>query len=263
MKKIYLVFILSIHHIDAMSQLLFPESYAIIFDSTRHFKGTVAPSVEIKTLRQLYIEITNRTDMAFRFKNHGITVANKFELTRDGDQTILSGGFIYGKYKTFYDNPFILEHYAQYQWAEARGLVKKMAIGSNIRYKLLKTQKGGAFIGLGPFYEYELWDYRGVPLDRVPSETMDVDSKEWKINFYISTKRELSKKIRFEGALYFQNEINDPFDNPRWAGALSFFYSITTHIGFGINLQTIYDFDPVVPVDRLWFNTFSALEVTF
>ncbi|MEQ9008865.1 MAG: hypothetical protein RLP12_13335, partial [Ekhidna sp.] len=79
----------------AQSQLLFPESFVVIFDSTRHFKGSVAPSLEIKTQRQLYVEITNRADMAFRFKNHGITVANKFELTRDGDQTILSGGFIY------------------------------------------------------------------------------------------------------------------------------------------------------------------------
>lgn len=247
----------------AQSQLLFPESFVVIFDSTRHFKGSVAPSLEIKTQRQLYVEITNRADMAFRFKNHGITVANKFELTRDGDQTILSGGFIYGKFKTFYDNPFVLEHYAQYQWAEARGLQQKVALGSNLRYKIFKSQKGGAFAGAGVFYEYELWNYRGVPEDRLPTETPNVENKKLKLNVYISTKRNLSQKIRFEGAIYFQDDFEPLFDNPRWAGAIALSYSFTENIAFAVNLQTIYDFAPLVPVDKLWFNTFSALEVTF
>ena len=112
MKRIIVLFALSLP-LMANAQLLFPESFVVIFDTTRHFKGSVSPSLEIKTQRQLYLEVTNRADMAFRFKNHGITVANKFELTRDGSETILSGGFIYGKFKTFYDNPFVLEHYAR------------------------------------------------------------------------------------------------------------------------------------------------------
>ena len=247
----------------AQSQLLFPESFVVIFDSTRHFKGTVAPSLEIKTQRQLYVEITNRADMAFRFKNHGITVANKFELTRDGDQTILSGGFIYGKFKTFYDNPFVLEHYVQYQWAEARGLDEKVAVGSNLRYKIFKSQTGGAFVGIGPFFEFELWDYRGVPEERLPLDQSSVDNKIWKLNWYLSTKRNLSEKIRMEAALYFQDDFKTLFEEPRWAGALSLSYSFTENIAFAVNLQTIYDFAPLVPVDKLWFNTFSALEVTF
>ncbi|WP_420316174.1 DUF481 domain-containing protein [Ekhidna sp.] len=261
MKKILFLFLLL--PFLAQSQILFSESFVVIFDSTKHFKGSVAPSLEIKTQKQLYVEITNRADMAFRFKNHGITVANKFELTRDGSETILSGGFIYGKFKTFYDNPFVLEHYAQHQWAEARGLDRKIAIGSNVRYKLLKTQKGGAFAGIGPFYEYELWNYRGVPDDRLPLNTTSISMREWKLNVYLSTKRELSEKIRFEGSVYFQDGFNDLFSEPRWAGAIAFSYSFTKNIAFGVNLQTIYDFNPIVPVDKLWLNTFSALEVTF
>ncbi|MEP1033535.1 DUF481 domain-containing protein [Ekhidna sp.] len=247
----------------ASSQLLFPESFVVIFDTTRNFKGSISPSLEIKTQRQLYVELTNRADVAFRFKNHGITAANKFELTRDGSETILSGGFMYGKFKTFYDNPFVLEHYVQYQWAEARGLNQKIAVGSNLRYKIFKSQKGGAFAGVGPFYEYELWNYRGVPEDRLPLIMDDVERKVLKLNVYLSTKRALSEKIRFEGALYFQDEFNDIFNNPRWAGSTSFSYSFTENIAFAVNLQVIYDFAPLVPIDKFWLNTFSALEVTF
>lgn len=245
------------------AQLLFPESFVVIFDTTRHFKGSLSPSLEIKTQRQLYVEITNRADVAFRFKNHGVTMANKFELTRDGDETILSGGFMYGKFKTFYDNPFVLEHYIQYQWADARGLDQKFAIGSNLRYKIFKTQKGGAFAGIGPFYEYELWDFRGVPDERLPVILENQVNKVLKINIYLSTKRELSEKIRFEGALYFQDDFDDIFNDPRWAGSTSFSYSFTKNIAFAVNFQVIYDFAPLVPIDKFWLNTFSALEVTF
>ncbi len=262
MKRILLLIVLSLP-VMVNAQLLFPESFVVIFDTTRHFKGSVAPSLEIKTQRQLYVEVTNRADVAFRFKNHGITVANKFELTRDGSETILSGGFMYGKFKTFYDNPFVLEHYVQYQWAEARGLSQKFAIGSNLRYKIFKTQKGGAFAGIGPFYEYELWDYRGVPLERIPAQTPEVQNEVLKLNIYLSTKRELSEKIRFEGALYFQDDFREIFNNPRWAGSTSFSYSFTENIAFAVNLQVIYDYAPLVPIDKFWLNTFSALEVTF
>ena len=63
------------------------------------------------------------------------------------------------KFITFYDNPIVLEYYGQYHWAEARGLEQKFAIGANIWYKLYKNVLGGAFIGIGPFFEYELWNY--------------------------------------------------------------------------------------------------------
>jgi hypothetical protein len=262
-KKIIFILVVMAAPFSSSSQLLFPESFVVIFDSSKVFKGSVAPSLEIKTQKQLYIEITNRADMAFKFKNHGITLANKFELTRDGDEVILSGGYIYGKFKTFYENPFVLEHYVQYQWAEARGLENKYAIGSNLRYKLLKTGKGGAFVGLGPFFEHEEWGYSGVPDSRLPAETAEITENEWKLNFYISTKRELSEKIRFEGAIYFQDDFERLFDAPRWAGNVGFSYSITKNVAFAVNFLTIYDFDPIVPVDKLWINTFSALEVTF
>ena len=171
------------------AQLLFPESFVVIFDTTKQFKGSFSPSLEIKTQKQLYLEITNRTDVAFRFGKHGVTIANKFELTKDGPQTIISGGFVYGKFKTFYDNPFVLEHYVQYQWAEARGLDKKYAIGSNLRYKILKNKKGGFFVGIGPFLEHELWTFRGVPNDRLPIVTNDREYDTWKLNVYVSVKR--------------------------------------------------------------------------
>lgn len=245
------------------AQLLYPESFVVIFDSTKNFKGAIAPALELITQKELYLEINNTADLIYKFKQNALVLANNFELTRSGDETILSGGFLYAKYKKFFDNPLVMEHYMQYQWAEARGLENKYAIGSNLRYKIYKNNHGGAFAGIGPFYEYENWSYIGVPDERLPTEFAPITQRLWKLNFYISAKRFVTEKLKFETAYYFQNDFSNLMDGPRHGGSLGLSYAITDHIGFGLQYRMSYDYDPVVPVDKYWYNTFTQLEIIF
>lgn len=247
----------------SQAQLLYPESYVVIFDSTKTFKGSIAPSLELITQKELYLEVNNTADLIYKFNKSAIVVANNFELTRSGEETILSGGFVYAKYKKFFDNPLVMEHYAQYQWAEARGLQNKYAFGSNIRYKLYKNSLGGAFAGVGPFYEYEHWSYIGVPDDRLPIDQTPISQRLWKINCYLSTKRFITEKFKVEMAYYFQNDFEGLFKSPRHGGSLGLSYAITAHIGFGVQYRMSYDLAPVVPVDKYWYNTFTQLEIIF
>jgi len=248
---------------SVQAQLLFPESYVVIFDTTRHFKGSISPSIEVKTPKELYIEINNSADLAWRFKNHGIILSNRLELTQNGEETILSGGYLYTKFKTYYDNPFVLEYYAQYHWAEARGLIKKYAFGANVRYKLYKNSQGGAFIGLGPFYEYELWNYDGVDTELIPPDPELITTRYMKLNFYLSAQRNLLERLHLEGALYLQDTFDKLLVNPRLGASAGVSYQISPMIAFGVQFRMLYDFDPVVPVDNLWYNAFTELQVTF
>lgn len=245
------------------AQMLFPESYVVIFDTTRHFKGSISPSVELKTPKELYVEINNIADLAWRFKNYGFIIANKLELTKNGNETILSGGYLYTKFKTFYDNPLVLEYYAQYHWAEARGIIKKFAFGVNARYKIYKNGNGGAFIGVGPFYEYELWNYDGVAKDLLPANQDVIATRYLKLNMYLSTQRSILERINLEGAIYLQDGFEKLFKNPRLGTSAGISYQVTKYIAFGIQFRMLYDMDPVVPVDKFWFNTFTELQVTF
>lgn len=248
---------------STFGQLLYPESYVVIFDTARTFKGTISPSLEVKTPKELYVEINNRADLAYRFKNHGLILANKFELTKNGSETILSGGFIYAKFKTYYDNPLVLEYYAQYQWAEARGLERKYAFGPNLRYKIYKGMSGGAFAGLGVFYENETWNYQAVPTDRLPVEQNTIGVEFVKFNGYLSLKQVFSEKFKGEAAVYLQDDFEDFLQTPRVGGSSGLSYAITQNVAFAVQFRVLYDFEPVVPVDRLWFNTFTELQVTF
>lgn len=255
--------IILLTNISSNAQLLYPESYVIIFDTTRTYKGTIAPSVEIKTPKELYVEINNRANIAYRLKNHGIIVANNFELTKNGSQTILSGGYLYFKFKIFYDNPIVLEHYAQYQWADARGMSQKYAAGSNLRYKIYKNLNGGAFAGIGPFYEYEQWNYTAVPTDKLPEVLSIVETHLFKLNAYVSIRQTLTDKVKAEFAFYYQDPFEDLFKNPRIGGSLGISYSFTSTVAFAVQYRMLYDFKPVVPVDNLWYNAFTELQVTF
>tara|TARA_R110000868_G_scaffold203489_2_gene451341 strand:- start:507 stop:1334 length:828 start_codon:yes stop_codon:yes gene_type:complete len=245
------------------AQLLFPETFVVIFDTTRNFKGSISPSLEVKTPKDLYIEITNRADMAYKFKNHALVLANKFEFTKSGDETILSGGFLYAKFKTFYDNPLVVEHYLQYQWAEARGMERKYAFGSNLRYKIYKNIRSGAFAGLGLFYESEKWNYQAVPDERTPGNTNPLEVDYIKLNAYLSVKQTISDNIKGEAAFYLQDNFEDFLKTPRIGGSAGLSFAITKNVAFGVQFRMLYDYEPIVPVDKLWFSTFTELQVTF
>tara|TARA_R110000737_G_scaffold351559_2_gene394203 strand:+ start:10100 stop:10927 length:828 start_codon:yes stop_codon:yes gene_type:complete len=262
-KHLFFFALAALSFATARGQMLFPESYAIILDTTRHFKGSVAPSVQLRRQKNNYTEISNTADLVYRFKSHAITVANKFELTKDGDDVVLSGGFIYARYKTFYDNPLIMEYYAQYHWADVRGLQEKYAAGANVRYKFYKNVKGGLFAGAGPFLEREKWNFEGVRDDDLPPDTSPVKTDALKFNLYISSIRCITEKIEIQNAVYLQNKFTDAFNQPRLAASLGVLLSITEYIGVGFQFQTIYDYRPIVPIDKFYYNTFTQLEITF
>lgn len=247
----------------AQAQLLFPESYAIILDTTKQFKGSAAPSIQLRKQKYTYTEISNSADLSYRFSRHAITVANRFELTKDGDDVVLSGGFVYARYKTFYDNPLIWEHYAQYHWADVRGLQQKFAVGTNLRYKFYKNMKGGLFAGAGPFFEHEEWNYNGVRDENLPPDTSPIYTDLLKYNIYISSIREITEKLELQNAFYIQNRLTRGFEEPRIAASIGVILALTDYIGIGFQYQTIYDFQPMVPIDKFYYNTFAQLEVTF
>lgn len=263
MKKILLL-TLCLVAFASQAQLLFSENFVLILDSTRRFKGSVLPSVEIKKQRRTYVELNNAVDFSYKLKRHSISMANKFELTKDGPNILLSGGYLYFKLKTLNDHSIVPEYYAQYQWAEARGLDQKYAVGANLRYKVYKDSKGGFFIGLGSFYEYELWDYRGVPDDRLNENSLgELENKNLKANGYVSFRQIFGDRITLISALYYQSEFEKLFRTPRLAGSFSVRYKFTEHISFSTNYRLIYDYAPIVPIDKYWYNFFSSIELTF
>jgi hypothetical protein len=264
-KNIIICLILVIGPMTGFGQILFTESFNIITDTTKFIKGNIMPDFKFQTQKENLLEIDNLADITLRIKkNNAITLANKIELSKFGSQVFLSGGYLYGEYRRIMENDFVIEPYAQVHWAEARGMERKYAVGANLRYRILNQENIHLFAGIGPFYEFERWNYRGVPDSVVlPPDRSPIISRQIKLGSYISLKWNTSEKISFDLGAYHQARFDQLFSTPRLATSVMTRITLTKHIGFNMAHQFIYDYQPIVPVRKDFHRVILGFALNF
>jgi hypothetical protein len=232
----------------------------VILDTSKHVKGNIVPSFKYQNLKEDLIKFENTADFTVLFNHNALTVANKVELSRFGDETFQSGGYVYLEYRRIQDTlPFALEPYFQAHWNEVRGLDRKYAAGANLRWMILYKKKVGLFAGIGPFYEYETWDYRGVPdSETIPTNAVPITNELVRLGSYISYKQRFADKFLLDMSIYYQDDIQNLFVGPRAGSSSRITYKLTQYLGLTLLYQNMYDPSPVVPIDKLYHNiTFS------
>ena len=247
----------------ANAQVLYAESFSIILDTARHVRGSITPEIKVQTQRELLVEVENTADVTVRIKQNSLTVANKIEFSSFGNEVFLSGGFVYARFKNELDKKLVLEYYGQVHWAEARGLERKYAGGANVRYRIRKSPKLGIFVGTGPFYEYERWNYTAVADDRLPMDPIDIEKSALKWNTYVSYKQWVHEKVFVDVSLYHQAEPASFFSAQRFASSTRVGYQLTKSLQLVLIYQNLYDEAPVVPVDKWFHRAVLSVSVVF
>ena len=235
----------------------------MILDTTKVFKGSIIPDFKFQNQKLNLIEFENNVNMSIRFKNNALTIANKIEWSRYGNEQILSGGFLYLEYRRIMEDKYVLEPFTQLHWTEPRGLDFKFAGGVNFRYRMVSTNKLGLFLGIGPFYEYERWNYDGVSDKLLPSDLTDIVNVYYKLGTYASLKWFTDHNFDLDVSIYHQSKFNEIVNSPRLASSSSITYNFTEHIGLILIYQNIYDFQPVVPIEKLYNKIIMTIEVSF
>ena len=248
---------------ESLGQILHAESFSVILDSTQKIKGSIVPDFEFQNQKKDLLEFENTSDISFRFKKNAITLANKIELSKYGDETLLSGGYLYVEYRKILEKRFALEPFSQLHWSEARGLEFKYAGGINARYRVITIDQIGLFAGTGPFYEYERWNYDGVKDNLVPAITTEINSEEVKLGTYISFKWETNFNITLDISMYHQARFDEIFTTPRLASSSSITFNFTEHLGLILQYQNIYDYKPLVPIDNLYNKVTFSIDISF
>lgn len=239
------------------SQILFSESFVVLLDSSKQFKGSFTPEVKIQTQKELLVEISSLTDLVFRIKNNSLLVAQKFELTAFGGERALESGFLFLKWKANKERRWMPEFYSQVQWVNGLGLNFKSATGINIRHAFSRMPQKGLFGGIGFFYEHEKWNYNGVEDTLLPSDQSPIIVNNLKINLYINYKKWFADKFFLDIGGYYQARFDTLFETPRLAVSIEFSWQITRHLQLLTKYQPIYDFQPIVPIAK-WFHQFST-----
>jgi hypothetical protein len=245
---------------SSYAQILHYENFAVILDTTKHVKGNVVPSFQFQNLKEDLIKFENTADFSLLFGKNAMTIANKVELSRFGEETFESGGYLYIEYRRIQDTlPFALEPYFQAHWNEVRGLDRKYAAGINLRWRVLYKKNSGIFAGIGPFYEFETWDYRGVPdSEAIPNPANPITRELVRLGSYVSYKQRLADKFLLDFSIYYQDDIQNLFQIPRAGSSSRITYKLTKYLGLTLLYQNMYDPNPVVPIDKLYHNvTFS------
>lgn len=257
---LFLVFTTSLEEVRA--QIIWPESFVVLLDSTRQFKGTFSPEVKIQTQKKLLVELNSLADVALRIKQNSLILAHKMEFTSVGGDIALSGGYFYAKFKGRKQYRLMPETYALLQWANARGLELGYSLGGNLRYAIRRQTRSGVFIGLGTFYEYEKWTYRGVRAELLPLDQAPIITNTLRFNAYVSWKQWLGERYVLDVSLYHQAGFDRIFRAPRLASSTAFSWQISEYLRLGARYQNIYDPEPVVPI-REWFHRFvTAFTIT-
>jgi len=245
------------------AQVLHTESFSVIIDTSKRIKGSIVPDFKFQNQKKYLIEFENTSDISFRFKNHAITFANKIELSKYGSEVLLSGGYLYVEYRKIFEEEFSLEPYSQLHWSDARGLEFKYAGGIQARYHILQNRKLGFFFGLGPFYEFERWNYDGVKDHLLPANTKKIGSEKIKIGSYISFKWISDFDLTFDFNAYHQSTLNEFFSTPRLASSTSITYNFTDNLGLLLKYENIYDYNPIVPIDKLFNKIIFTIDISF
>ncbi len=263
MKKALYLFVLIVAILPAHGQILHTESFSVILDSSKTIKGSIVPDFKFQNQKKDLIEFENTSDISYRGKAHAITLANKIELSKYGNEVLLSGGYLYLEYRRIYDTNITIEPFSQLHWTEARGLELKYAGGVMSRFRIVSKQKIGLFAGTGLFYEYERWNYDGVPDSRLPASPSIMTQESFKSGSYMSFKWNSSFNFSVDISGYHQSRFKDFFSAPRLAGSTSIAYSFTEHLGLILIYQYIYDYKPIVPIDKLFNKVVFAIDISF
>ncbi|SNS71742.1 Protein of unknown function, DUF481 [Ekhidna lutea] len=248
---------------SAQAQILHTESFTVILDSTRRMKGSIVPDFNYKNLRKDLFSFENTADLSAKIGKNALTVANKVELSKFGDETLVSGGYIYAEYRNVMEKKQSIELYSQVHWAEARGMERKYAFGVNSRWRIVNRPTLGFFVGIGPFYEFERWNFDGVANAEAIVDTTPIETENIKLGSYASLKYAPFDKIFLDISIYYQSRFDELVSTPRFASSSRFTYQFSKIVGLSLIYQNIYDPTPTVPIDKLYNNIISGFTITF
>lgn len=181
-----------VHELNA--QILYTESFNVILDTSKTVKGSFMPSFRYRNVKKEFIEISNTADISFRHNNHALTLANKLEYTLYGNENLMSGGYVYVEYLNIQDRLWAIEPYIQIHWQETRGLEQKYAGGTNLRLRVIAQPGTGIFAGLGALYQYERWNYSGVP-ESIPLPPTTPDTNPSTSRFCVHQHKKASGSV--------------------------------------------------------------------
>jgi hypothetical protein len=197
------------------------------------------------------------------FNNHIIIFKGTFDFTTNGNEFLQNSGYLHLRFRDNDTRLLSPEYFIQYQWNGLLGMKGRKLVGTNLRWMVLdRTYKNDLFLGLGVMYEDEGWNYKGVNSITDYSLYNDTTVQKIRINQYIKCAFSIGNNIDFVLSNFIQSDIKNIF-KPRISTNVAINFQLHKHFGLSINSESMYDLNPVVPIDKFIYSTKLQLNIKF
>jgi hypothetical protein len=198
-------------------------------------------------------------DFLWNAGDDALILASKAKRTYAGDLRVTNSGYGHLRYRREREAPAGVDLFTQYQWDGPRGMRNRFLLGGNLRVAVMKDSSGSLDVAAGLMYEFERWGYDGIAEPDRPADQSPVRVSHPRINTYIRFSRQLAGGVRCLFMNYLQARTDSRFDEPRIATALQFDIAISGSLSLVVSSNSIYDFAPVVPIRRFYFDVSNGI----
>ena len=245
------------------AQILNADEFGNEIDSTQHFFGDVAVGFSIDKKTETIYSLGADADLAYRFARNLAILAGAFEVLQTRDERLLNGGFVHHRYRFLYNKVVSPEIFGQYQYDNVRGLKERFLAGAGPRFRLQKDSLGSLYLGTGLMYEYEQWNHTAVDDELGIPDDREVINRFIKFTSYLSFTRQLGSKIALNTIIYYQARPDSYYDEPRLAGDAELKLKLTELLALSIVYNIIYDSNPPVPIEKVYYSLENKLSFQF
>lgn len=242
------------------AQILKVDKGHLSSDSSNYLTGIVDGSIAINNRsstaeqQNVYVGFRNNIDLVFVAKESATILIGGFNYFKIGSGPVISNGTGHLREIFRRNNKLTLEVFAQLQYDQSRRMEARELLGGGLRWQALKG-KHSLNLGLGTFHEHERWNAG----DQIIMKDL------WKMNSYLSTEVNLSKRIQINAIAYFQTGKDASIDSyrSRVSGHIEFKDKISERFKVKLSGDFLLDDRPIIPLNRLIYETYFGIEYSF
>ena len=259
MRQVYF-FLIVLFASLASAQILKVDKGHLSSDSTNYLTGIVDGSIAVNNRsstvdqQNVYVGFRNNMDVVYVARESATILIGGFNYFKIGNGPVISNGT--GHLREIFRRNHTLtpEVFVQLQYDQSRNMEARELIGGGMRWQAIKG-KHSLNIGLGTFHEHERWN----ATDQMILKDL------WKMNSYISCEINVTKRMQINAISYFQTGRDVSIDSyrSRVSGHIEIKDKISSRFKVKMSGDFLLDDRPIIPLNRLIYETYFGLEYSF
>jgi hypothetical protein len=252
-----IVFLLLCHSMIGFGQILKVDKLHLEGDSSGYITGVVdaafaANNRSSTAVRQnVYLGITSNLDLVHIGKENATIMISGINFYKLGDGPFINTGFVHFREVLNRKQKWNPEIFTQAQYDESRNMRWRLLMGGGYRWNIFRG-KNALHLGLGAFREHERWE----------QQELLISKRLWKMNSYLGGELMVTKSIGINSIVYFQSgyDREDGLQRNRLSGSFQIRDKLTEHLKAKLVINFLVDDEPIVPLNRVVYETFVGFE---